>query len=210
MKKPDAFVGMENGLTPTSSEAWVFLTLPDGTKDKVEVKYPFLAERIVGSAKRGDLKLFRAVKKMNESGLVNGEVDVLVPFLAEEWSRAPCMYMGVPNKSAMFLLTGLRRPISAGWRSTKNGGAIRDFSICELHGAGLMREIKTDKRVLFKTTINGHALLDLWANKNKAFAGFLKAYSPRGWKEKECERIAFALMEGKDAGLCPTKYNAFL
>jgi hypothetical protein len=202
MRKPNAVLTTNslNHLTGTG----VTLTFPDGTTDHVNVAFMYLASKVVSKAKAGDLKPFRAIKAINNAGEDSGDPAVLAKYLAAEWMSAPCLYLGVPNKHAMFLLTGLRRPVSGGWRSAKNGGSMRDFAVIDLVDAGLMWPATHNERVTFKTNMNGHALLDHWAEKNKPFAAYLNAYSPKGWKAKECERVAFALMEGKDAGLYPS------
>jgi len=200
MKRPTAVVEV-NTLEHDCTK--VTLRYADGTTDHVNVKHIFLAQDMVNRAKDGDLKLFRALKEMNKIGENGSDSAVLAAHLAEEWKKSPCMYLGTPNKVAMLLLTGLRRKVSPGVKSTSNGAAIRDKAARDLYESGLMNDVKDGYRHLYMTNLNGFAVLQHWAEKNKQFAPYFTAYTPKDWYKKECERVAFAVMEGKESGLYP-------
>lgn len=201
MKRPTAVVEI-NSLEHDCTK--VTLRYADGTTDHVAVKYIFLAKEMVDNIKSGDFKLFRALKEMNKIGENGSDSTVLADHLIAEWKKASCMYLGTPNKAATILLTGLRRSVSAGVKSGKNGGVVRDSTPRELYDSGLMHRYDDGRKMVYSTNLNGFEVLQHWAEKNKQFASYLTAYTPKDWRKKECERVAFAVMEGKESGLYPT------
>jgi hypothetical protein len=205
MKRP---VSVSSRLADDQRTGVVTLTDADGITSFVTVEFIWMASRIERHAATGDFKLFRAVREMNKIGETGKDMMVLASFLAEEWKKSPCMYKGTPNKAAMYLLNGLRMPVIGRWKTTRNGKAMRDTVAGDLFDAGLLRDASEERsqRVRYMTNLNGHALLEHWAEKNKQFAQFFIAYQPKKWVEKELERVAFCILEGKDAGLLPPDY----
>ncbi len=111
--------------------------------------------------------------------------DVYAQWLVE-WRSKRCLYLGMPNRSAMTLLTGLRKRIGISYRMGKDGGIVRENTVSRLAEADLMRVkdcVPTRLRSGFMTSPSGYRLLKMWAEDRPAFRPFFEAYCPKDWEE---------------------------
>ena len=118
----------------------------------------------------------------------------------ERWKSKPCMHVGVPNKNAMRLLTGLRKRIPPGYLVTKDGNGYPDKRIGGLVQAGLIGHDGVIMRGVegFRTNLIGYEVLTHWADTRKAFTPFFKAFCPENWERDYKAKQVMDVLQSKN------------
>lgn len=166
-----------------------------GKQETILCRYPVFSGRLVKALQDGNGKVIRAIKNM-------GGEDRFYDLLLEEWKKGRCLFQGVPNKTAMFLLSGLRREVPAPLVATKDGTAYRGGAMIQsIREASLMDLRGTFKRKhVYATNLRGYEVLKTWAERSPVFNGYLKAFLPEDWEQTTKARIALrAMHEGANA-----------
>jgi hypothetical protein len=174
-----------------------------GKQETIFCRYPVFSSRLVKALQDGNGKVVRAIKNMGD----RGEFQDL---LLEEWKRGRCLFEGVPNKTAMFLLSGLRREVPAPVVATRDGTAYKGGAVIQsIREASLMDLRATLKRKhVYATNLRGYEVLKAWAERNPVFDGYLNAFLPKDWEQTTKAKAALkAMHEGANAPLARTVYR---
>jgi hypothetical protein len=184
-------VDVSYGKNPEGDAHISVLDRKTGKQEEFFFKYALMLPQLVQAIEGGDAAAVRVLKAMKN-------FEDLPGLWMEEWKNKRCMYVGVPNAAAMFLLTGLRRPVRMGWARQKNGNAFRGGTVSRLVKADLMRSQHLDNGgVVYSTNGNGYEVLRHWASKNKLFAPYLEVFTPKDWEENELALQSFNAMHGR-------------
>jgi hypothetical protein len=173
--------------------------LGDKTFRKLIIEMPIHRRVVIAHIKRGDLgwAYMYAKARSNEE---------LPRLMIELWKGKPCMHVGVPNRNAMRLLTGLRKRIPPGYLVTKDGTGYPDKRIGGLVQAGLISHDGVMIRGVegFRTNLLGYEVLTHWTDTRKAFAPFFKAFCPENWeRDFKAKQVIDVLLGGNDHPLPP-------
>jgi hypothetical protein len=119
------------------------------------------------------------------------------------WKGKRCLHLGLPNRAAMLLLTGLTKRINIDYRQGQAGSWVPDGTISKIRQANLISElsfIPKKRRSGFMTNERGYHILLHWAENRKGFAKFFDAYCPKNWERDYLARQVFEKMSGNQEG----------
>lgn len=144
-------------------------------------------DRVIGALHN---RRFDEARVIAQSTNVADEADNWV----EVWKKKRCLHLGLPNKAAMLLLTGLRKRVGITFAIGQNGDVIRENHIRRICQAGLVDmvdAIPKKRRAGFVTNHRGYNLLVHWAETRKGFGPFLDAYCPKDWEQEYLAKRVF-------------------
>ncbi len=119
----------------------------------------------------------------------------------EKWKSAKCLYEGMPNRSALVLLRGLRKPVRHDIRMGPDGRVKTEKQSARLMEAGLVDVVEPvpgRRRTSVMTNLRGWEVLNHWAKTKGTFGTYLAAYCPPNWYEEYTARAVLERLSPRD------------